>query len=128
MPDLLAKIQRMSPTRWSPLLAMGLILQMNDNTGMFGASACAGVGCFGAIAFFVIVLAINIAILIWVKNDATARGMENPVLWLVIVFFTGLIGLVIYFLVRPKGELAVCASCGKKRMQGLPKCPSCGNP
>lgn len=128
MRNLLDKLQNCSPARWSPMLAVALLLQMNDNAASAGASACAGIGCFGMVAFFAIVLAINIAILIWVKNDATARGMENPVLWLVIVFFTGLIGLVIYFLVRPKGELAVCASCGKKRMQGLPKCPSCGNP
>jgi len=128
MHDLLTKLQRFSPAKWSPLLAAVLFLQMNDNGGSVGASACAGVGCFGMIAFFAVCIAINIAILIWVKNDATARGMENPTLWLVIVFFTGLVGLVIYFLVRPKGEIVVCANCGKKRMQGLPKCPSCGNP
>jgi hypothetical protein len=91
-------------------------------------SACAGLGCFGAIAVFAVLIGINIAILLWVKNDATARGMENPLMWLIIVLFTGFVGLIIYILVRPKGEVAVCASCGKKRMQGLPKCPSCGNP
>jgi hypothetical protein len=128
MQGLLARIQRFSPARWSPLLAAALLLQMNDNTGSVGASACAGVGCFGMIAFFAIVIAINVAILLWVKNDATARGMENPMLWMIIVLFTGLVGLVIYLLIRPKGEVVACASCGKKRMQGLPKCPSCGNP
>jgi hypothetical protein len=128
MHDLLAKLERYSPARWSPLLAVFLFLQMNDNGGSAAASACAGVGCFGMIAFFAIALAINIAILIWVKNDATARGMENPVLWMVIVLLTSWVGLIIYLLMRPKGEVVVCASCGKKRMQGLPKCPSCGNP
>jgi len=127
MLDLAGRMKRLSLARGIPMFAAALFLQMNDN-GMAGASACAGLGCFGAIAVFVILIAINIAILLWVKNDATARGMENPVLWLIIVFFTGLVGLVIYILVRPKGELVVCASCGKKRMQGLPKCPSCGNP
>ena len=127
MPDLLSGIKRFSPARGIPLLAATLFLQMNDN-GMAGASAGAGIGCFGAIAFLVIILAINVAILLWVKNDATARGMDNPMLWMIIVLFTGLIGLVIYIVVRPKGEVVVCASCGKKRMQGLPKCPSCGNP
>jgi ABC-type amino acid transport system permease subunit len=126
MSDLSDKLKRTALVRGIPLFAAALFLQMNDN-GMAGASACAGIGCFGAIAIFVIAIAINIAILLWVKNDATARGMENPMLWLIIVFFTGLVGLVIYLLVRPKGELVVC-SCGKKRMQGLPKCPHCGNP
>jgi len=80
------------------------------------------------IAFFVIVLAINIAILVWVQKDAKARGMDNPVLWMIVVLLTSWVGLIIYILSRPKGELVVCASCGQKRMQGLAKCPSCGNP
>jgi ABC-type amino acid transport system permease subunit len=126
MSDPSGKLKHASLVHGIPLFAAALFLQMNDN-GMAGASACAGIGCFGAIAIFVVAIAINIAILLWVKNDATARGMDNPMLWLIIVFFTGLVGLVIYLLVRPKGELVVC-SCGKKRMQGLPKCPSCGNP
>ena len=45
-------------------------------------------------------LAINIAILIWVYKDAQARGAE-PMLWLILVFFTGLIGLIIWLCVRP---------------------------
>jgi hypothetical protein len=45
-------------------------------------------------------LAINIAILVWVYKDAQARGAE-PMLWLILVFFTGLIGLIIWLIVRP---------------------------
>jgi ABC-type tungstate transport system substrate-binding protein len=126
MPDPANKMKRFSLAHSTPLLAAALFLQMNDN-GMAGASACAGLGCVGSLVFLAVIIGINVAIFLWVKNDATARGMENPILWPVIVLFTGLIGLVIYLIIRPKGELVVC-SCGKKRMQGLPKCPSCGNP
>jgi hypothetical protein len=46
----------------------------------------------------------------------------------VIVLVTGLLGLIIYLVIRPKGEMGVCPSCGKKRMAGLARCPTCGNP
>ena len=127
MLESVAKLKRFLLTGCSSLFAVALVLQMNDS-GLGGAGACAGVGCFGSIVFFLIVIGINIAILVWVQRDAKARGMDNPTLWLIVVLFTGLIGLIIYLLVRPKGNVAPCPSCGQKRMQGLPKCPSCGNP
>lgn len=91
--------------------------------------AAAGIAAMGGCMIFVIALfVINILILIWVYNDAKARGMDNPVIWLVVVLITGLIGLIIYLVVRPKGATAPCPSCSKKRMTGLPRCPHCGNP
>lgn len=48
---------------------------------------------------FIIALAISF----WVFRDAKNRGIENPLLWAAIVFFTGIIGLIIYFFfIRPK--------------------------
>ncbi|OHB72575.1 MAG: hypothetical protein A2V70_19185, partial [Planctomycetes bacterium RBG_13_63_9] len=68
------------------------------------AAAATGMGC----ACLVVVLLISvvsvviwIAICIYVYRDATARGMDNAVLWLILVIFTGLIGLIIYLIVRP---------------------------
>ncbi|RLE73337.1 MAG: hypothetical protein DRJ37_00460 [Thermoprotei archaeon] len=50
---------------------------------------------------FIIALAISF----WVFRDAKKRGIENPLLWAVVVFFTGIIGLIIYFFfIRPKKE------------------------
>jgi uncharacterized protein YqgC (DUF456 family) len=43
------------------------------------------------------ILAILIAI--WVYKDAESRGMSG-VLWLIIVIIAGIIGLIIYFVVR----------------------------
>jgi uncharacterized membrane protein YhaH (DUF805 family) len=69
-----------------------------------GAACAACSSCFGFVAlFFVALLAINIAILVWVARDAKARGMSSPAGWLILIFFTGLIGLI------------------------MVKCPHCGN-
>jgi len=42
---------------------------------------------------------IGILLCIWVYRDAESRGM-NGVLWLIIVLIAGLIGLIIYLVVR----------------------------
>jgi hypothetical protein len=47
----------------------------------------------------IVALAVWIALLVWVYRDATRRGM-NGALWVVVVFFLHLIGLVIYLVVR----------------------------
>lgn len=90
------------------------------------AAACAACGGF---FFFIIIaaIAINIAILVWVARDAKARGMDSGVLWMLLVFFTGLLGLVIYILARPQGTVIQCPHCHNKRLQASAKCPHCGN-
>ena len=62
---------------------------------------------------------------LWVYKDAKARG-ENAVLWLIVVLLTGIIGLIIYVLVRSKGDVAPCPHCNNKRLAGLATCPHCG--
>lgn len=94
-----------------------------------GAAACAACGG-GLVAIIAIVVGLAVAILIavWVARDAKSRGMDNSVLWVIIVLVFGLLGLVVYLLVRPKGILVQCPHCGKKRLQGSARCPHCGNP
>ena len=107
------------------LLSQALWAQSNPDD----AAAAAGcLGC-GAFMFFIVIaaIAINIAILVWVAKDAKNRGMDNAVLWMILVFFTGLIGLLIYVFSRPQGNLIQCASCQNKRLQVSAKCPHCGN-
>ena len=83
---------------------------------------------FSGCIFFVIAgFVINIIILIWVAQDAKARGMDNTVLWMLVVFFLGLIGLVIYLLSRPGGQLTVCSNCNNKRLESSVTCPHCGS-
>jgi len=87
--------------------------------------ACAACGgTFLAIAGAII--AINIAILVWVAKDAKRRGMEHPVVWMLLVFCTGIIGLIIYWLTRPTGEMVTCPNCNNKKLKVLVKCPHCG--
>jgi len=100
------------------------------------AEACAACGsCLGGVGimallpviFAVAVIALNIALLVWVARDAKARGMDSSVLWMALVMFTGLIGLVIYLFSRPQGNLVPCQECGNKRLQASARCPNCGN-
>ena len=57
----------------------------------------------GFIAVYVISiiigLAIQIALLIWVYKDAEKHGKQGA-LWLVIVLFSGCIGVIIYLIIR----------------------------
>lgn len=91
------------------------------------ASTLAGCGCCGTFIFIPIAfLALSIALLVWVARDAKARGMDSAVLWMLLVFCTNLIGLLIYVLSRPQGNLIPCPNCGNKRLQASVKCPHCG--
>lgn len=97
------------------------------------AAACGVMGCgiviwlavfLGMMAFFV---GLIVFLYRWIKRDATARGMPNAstVAWFSLL---GLLGLLIYLLQRPQGNILPCPSCGLNRMQGLPVCPHCGKP
>ena len=89
------------------------------------AAACGCLGFFGFVIITIIVL--NIALLVWVARDAKNRGMDSSVLWMILVMFTGIIGLVIYIFSRPQGNVIPCPHCGNKRLQASAKCPHCGN-
>ncbi len=55
---------------------------------------------FGAICFLLIgIFIIFLLIAIWVYRDAESRGMSG-VLWLLVVWFLGIIGLIVYLVVR----------------------------
>jgi hypothetical protein len=103
--------------------------QSND-----GGAACGALGC-GAFALIYIgilaavfggAIALIIFIIKFIGRDAIARGMPNAngIKWLGLL---GLIGLLIYLLQRPQGNVTPCPSCGLSRMQGLAQCPHCGN-
>ena len=56
--------------------------------------------CVGGFLLPVLFLIIGILIAIWVYKDAEARG-SSGVLWLIIVLILGIIGLIIWLVVRP---------------------------
>lgn len=89
-------------------------------------AACGGCG-FMMIAIPVVIIALNIALLVWVARDAKSRGMDSAVLWMVLVMLTSVIGLIIYIFSRPQGNLIQCTSCHNQRLQASAKCPHCGN-
>jgi hypothetical protein len=107
--------------------------QLSDQDAAAAAAATASCGiCGGGILLFVIVIiaaiALSIALLVWVARDAKNRGMDGSVMWMILVFFTNFLGLIIYIFSRPQGNLVACPSCKNKRLEASAKCPHCGNP
>jgi putative membrane protein insertion efficiency factor len=90
-----------------------------------GACAAGGVTCVIAVIAGLVYLGVKIFVMIWAFKDATARGDSNAVIWPILIFFTSIIGLVIYLAVRPKGDFSPCPSCHKQRLATLTKCPHC---
>jgi hypothetical protein len=128
----------MKTIRRLPLLALIFVLSatfvfaQTDEDAAAGA-ACGMVAC-GMLFYFLIIAAmlgfsVLIIVLIWkfIRRDAIARGMPNATSmpWLALA---GLMGLLIYVLIRPQGNVMPCPTCGQQRMQGLPTCPQCGRP
>jgi len=62
----------------------------------------------------------------WVYSDARSRGI-NPAPWAILTFMALIIGLPLYLLLRPKGDMTECPHCGKRRLESLGACPHCGN-
>jgi hypothetical protein len=61
------------------------------------SNICCGAYCI----LYIIILIVWIFVIVWVYKDAEKRG-KSGILWAIIVFFTGIIGLIIWFVVRPK--------------------------
>ena len=98
-------------------------LAQQDN-GAAGAAGCAA--CSGFIFILVALVVLNVALLIWVARDAKARGMDSAILWMLLVFFLGIFGLIIYLFARPQGNTIQCPNCNNKKLQASIKCPHCG--
>ena len=106
------------------LLTPATLMAQNDNPAA-GCAGCLACGVFPLI-MIVAVIALHIAILVWVARDAKSRGMDNAVLWMILVLLTGVIGLVIYLLARTQGNLIQCPNCRNNRLQASVRCPHCG--
>lgn len=113
-----------SPALLPFLLVAGTAVAQRDDNPAAPLAGCACCSTFLAIPIVFIVL--NIALLVWVARDAKARGMDSAVLWMLLVFFTSIVGLIIYLLSRPQGSVVRCANCGNKRLAAGVRCPHCG--
>jgi ABC-type tungstate transport system substrate-binding protein len=107
------------------LLPATLLAQYDNNNPAAGCAGCFACGVV-PIIMLVAVIALHIALLVWVAKDAKARGMDNAVLWMILVIVTGLIGLIVYLLARTQGNLVPCPNCHNKRLQVSVRCPHCG--
>ena len=95
-----------------------------NNDPLAAAGGCAI--CSTIIFIPIAIIVLNIALLVWVARDAKARGMDSSVLWMILVMFTSVIGLIIYILSRPQGNVIPCQNCKNNRLQASVKCPHCG--
>jgi predicted nucleic acid-binding Zn ribbon protein len=90
------------------------------------AGAFMGMAMATCLIFAIIWFVVWILIAIWVYKDAEKRG-KNGVLWLIIVILLGLIGLIIYLVVR--GEKSApsrhCPNCGRAIPEDARSCPYC---
>jgi len=122
--------------RWKPVLLLPILWLSITNAVLAqqsqpsDAEACAACGTCGgiAIAIPIAIIALTIALLVWVARDAKSRGMDSAVLWMILVMFTSVIGLIIYIFSRPQGNLVRCPHCGNNRLQASARCPHCSNP
>lgn len=112
------------------VLVPTILLAQQSGEDIAGAAAGAG-GCLACGGFLLFIgigfLALHIALLVWIYRDARNRGIENAVVWMIVVLFFPLIGAIIYLLARTKGDLVNCSHCGGRRMEVSAKCPHCGN-
>ncbi len=106
------------------LLAASAAFARNSDDPAAAAAGCAVCSTFLLIP--VVLFVLNIALLIWVARDAKSRGMDSAILWMVLVMFTSVIGLIIYLASRPQGNVIPCPNCQNKRLQASVKCPHCG--
>ncbi|MBI1389209.1 MAG: hypothetical protein GC154_12250 [bacterium] len=59
-------------------------------------------------------------------RDATARGMDSPALWALIVLLFPIIGFLVYVFTMPHGVMVPCSRCANPRLSHLSRCPHCG--
>lgn len=97
-----------------------------EDTGLI--AGLLGAAC---IVWVIIWFVIWIVIAIWVYKDAERRG-KNGALWLIITILLGIIGIIIWLIVRPpieeeeKKSERHCPGCGRPIPMDARICPYCG--
>ena len=100
---------------------------------MMGHSGGSPVGAIGGSLFLISMLAAVVAyivalvlILAWVAKDARNRGVDGGAVWVIVMLFLHVIGLLVYLASRPHGILVLCPTCGNKKLAHALTCPHCG--
>jgi hypothetical protein len=68
-----------------------------------------------------------VLMLAWVAKDSRCRGVDGGAVWVMVILFTGIIGLLVYLASRPSGILVPCSTCSNRRLNYSRLCPHCGN-
>ncbi|MFO8133466.1 MAG: zinc ribbon domain-containing protein [Thermoplasmatota archaeon] len=108
-----------------------------DEWDWAGGGLFAGMACL----FWVVMLIIWIAIGVWMYKDAEKRG-KSGALWLIIGLLLGIIGLIVWLIVRPpepsfydkrqegqepgEDDRRRCPECGRNIPFDASVCPYCG--
>ena len=111
---------------------------------LFQTPARWGVSPFPFLGFFGLTGLIHLVLAIWVGIDANRHGM-NGVLWAILVFFTSVVGLIVYLIFvqsptlrngtlwapgaaagRPGNGVHHCGHCGGRVQSDFRHCPFCG--
>lgn len=87
----------------------------DDGTGF-------AVCCLIALA---IVVVVNLALVVWLLQDANNRG-ASPGAWILVFLIFGPLALLGYMIVRPRGKLVPCPECGRQKPIIDQICPHCG--
>ena len=116
------------------MLTISTMVSAQDLSSAEGFAIFGGIMCF---LFIIIWFVIFILIAIWVYRDAEKRGSSGA-LWLIIVILLGLIGIIIWLIVRPpiggkptaQGTTAAdsdrrCPNCGRNIPMDARACPYC---
>jgi len=102
-----------------------------DAEAAAAAAGIAGVGfacCFLYLLLIAGCLAAWIFVAIWIMRDAKSRQSENAQLVTILGWLVPVVGLIVHLATRPKVNIVVCPHCKKKRIEGSPVCPHCGQP
>jgi len=127
---------------------LNALAQSTSDGSSSGGSAGASIVCLLLQCFIPLVIwGIWIAVSVWVKNDAEAAGVDNPMLWAVLTFFFGIVVLIIYLVAikpnalknkpqysAPTGYMdesnkkpGSCIHCGYNAGTTVGRCPKCGS-
>lgn len=78
------------------------------------------------IVFAILYLLFWLLILAWVARDAKNRCIDGGAVWVIVIFFTSFIGLLVYIASRPHGVLSTCGRCHNRKLNYALICPHCG--
>jgi hypothetical protein len=115
-------------------LAANLFAQGTTPDSAESAAAAAGLAgmgfacCFVYFLFIAGCIAAWICVAIWIMRDAKSRQSENAQLVTILGWLVWPVGLIVHLATRPNVNLVVCPNCKKKRVEGSPVCPHCGQP